>query len=224
MNYKGRERKWPWNMLQNLFGIEQVGLNGRAADLNSGVSRFESRPGHRLSWLMFFVVPITPLRQMPRYITVRPDHFLLHSFQFIIRNYYYYYYYYYYYSMALQPISGLGLLFMRFRNLTLIDNWYDSLDEWSELFLTVRNSNTASVEHVFKNIKLFLSKHLKVYVIIRHRSLWHHYEVTGSYFQRTIWTKITKPEISLSTQNFSSVKLELRFLRRWLWGVRSSGS
>jgi hypothetical protein len=25
--------------------------------------------------------------------------------------------------MALQPISGLGLLFMRFRNLTLIDNW-----------------------------------------------------------------------------------------------------
>jgi hypothetical protein len=32
-------------------------------------------------------------------------------------------YYYYYYYMALQPISGLGLLFMRFRNLTLIDNW-----------------------------------------------------------------------------------------------------
>jgi hypothetical protein len=31
--------------------------------------------------------------------------------------------------MALQPISGLGLLFMRFRNLTLIDNWKDSLDE-----------------------------------------------------------------------------------------------
>jgi hypothetical protein len=26
-------------------------------------------------------------------------------------------------DMALQPISGLGLLFMRFRNLTLIDNW-----------------------------------------------------------------------------------------------------
>jgi hypothetical protein len=25
--------------------------------------------------------------------------------------------------MALQPISGLGLLFMRFRNLTLIDGW-----------------------------------------------------------------------------------------------------
>jgi hypothetical protein len=25
--------------------------------------------------------------------------------------------------MVLQPISGLGLLFMRFRNLTLIDNW-----------------------------------------------------------------------------------------------------
>jgi hypothetical protein len=25
--------------------------------------------------------------------------------------------------MALQPISGRGLLFMRFRNLTLIDNW-----------------------------------------------------------------------------------------------------
>jgi hypothetical protein len=25
--------------------------------------------------------------------------------------------------MALQPISGLGLLFMRFLNLTLIDNW-----------------------------------------------------------------------------------------------------
>jgi hypothetical protein len=25
--------------------------------------------------------------------------------------------------MALQPISGLGFLFMRFRNLTLIDNW-----------------------------------------------------------------------------------------------------
>jgi hypothetical protein len=25
--------------------------------------------------------------------------------------------------MALQPISGLGLPFMRFRNLTLIDNW-----------------------------------------------------------------------------------------------------
>jgi hypothetical protein len=25
--------------------------------------------------------------------------------------------------MALQPISGLGLLFMRFGNLTLIDNW-----------------------------------------------------------------------------------------------------
>jgi hypothetical protein len=34
-----------------------------------------------------------------------------------------YYYYYYYYYMALQPISGLGLLFMRFLNLTLIDNW-----------------------------------------------------------------------------------------------------
>jgi hypothetical protein len=25
--------------------------------------------------------------------------------------------------MALQAMSGLGLLFMRFRNLTLIDNW-----------------------------------------------------------------------------------------------------
>jgi hypothetical protein len=25
--------------------------------------------------------------------------------------------------MALQPISGFGLLFMRFRNLTLIDGW-----------------------------------------------------------------------------------------------------
>jgi hypothetical protein len=25
--------------------------------------------------------------------------------------------------MALQPMSGLGLLFMRFRNLTLTDNW-----------------------------------------------------------------------------------------------------
>jgi hypothetical protein len=25
--------------------------------------------------------------------------------------------------MALQPILGLGLLFMRFRNLTLIDDW-----------------------------------------------------------------------------------------------------
>jgi hypothetical protein len=25
--------------------------------------------------------------------------------------------------MALQPISGLGLLFMRFRNFTLIDGW-----------------------------------------------------------------------------------------------------
>jgi hypothetical protein len=25
--------------------------------------------------------------------------------------------------MALQPISGLGLLFMRFSNLTLIDGW-----------------------------------------------------------------------------------------------------
>jgi hypothetical protein len=30
--------------------------------------------------------------------------------------------------MALQPISGLGLLYTRFRNLTLIDDWYDSLD------------------------------------------------------------------------------------------------
>jgi hypothetical protein len=33
--------------------------------------------------------------------------------------------------VALQPISGLGLLFMRFLNLTLIDSWYDSLDQWS---------------------------------------------------------------------------------------------
>jgi hypothetical protein len=33
--------------------------------------------------------------------------------------------------MALQPISGLSLLFMRFRNLTLIDGWLDSLNEWS---------------------------------------------------------------------------------------------
>jgi hypothetical protein len=32
-------------------------------------------------------------------------------------------YYYYYYYMTLQPISGLGLRFMRFRNLTLIDDW-----------------------------------------------------------------------------------------------------
>jgi hypothetical protein len=39
------------------------------------------------------------------------------------------------------------------------------------------------------------------------RSLHHHVKITRFYFQRTIQTKIATPEISLGTQDFSSIKL-----------------
>jgi hypothetical protein len=51
----------------------------------SGGPRFKSRPGNRLSWLRFFVVFLSPSRQMPgQYLKLGHDLSLPHPFQLII--------------------------------------------------------------------------------------------------------------------------------------------
>jgi hypothetical protein len=48
------------------------------------VIRFESRPGHGLTWLRFLVSFLRPSGQMPgSYLKLGYEHFLPHPFQFI---------------------------------------------------------------------------------------------------------------------------------------------
>lgn len=51
-------------------------------------------------------------------------------------------------------------------------------------------------------------------IIIRwwHKSLHHHYNVTRSYFQHTVGTKIFIPETSLNTQGLSSVRFPTQYM------------
>jgi hypothetical protein len=64
--------------------IENVGLSGKASDLYSGDGSFESRLGHQLSRLEFFVIFPTQTKQMPEwYFKFGHDRFLPCPFQFI---------------------------------------------------------------------------------------------------------------------------------------------
>jgi hypothetical protein len=56
---------------------------GNDLDLYSGGARFESRLARRLSWQKFYVIFLTPFRQMSGYISIRHYLFLLNPFQFI---------------------------------------------------------------------------------------------------------------------------------------------
>jgi hypothetical protein len=137
---------------------------GISLDAYSSGRRFESPSGHRLSWLRFIIVLLSPgeskgimlIRPRPRpsnYFPIhhssvrvpfdaigivwilavsshKPPHIKINisvrlSFCYELLNWFSSSY------MALQPISGLGFLFMRFRNLTLMDGWQDFLDDWS---------------------------------------------------------------------------------------------
>jgi hypothetical protein len=53
---------------------DQGGLN--ALDLHSKITRFESRPGHRPSWLWLFVHFLSPSTQLPDRISLGHDRYL----------------------------------------------------------------------------------------------------------------------------------------------------
>jgi hypothetical protein len=67
---------------------DQVGSGGRASDLYSESARYESRPRHRLSWLRFFVVLLSPSKNSKINPKFCPE-ILSHPFE-VIRVYSYY--------------------------------------------------------------------------------------------------------------------------------------
>jgi hypothetical protein len=60
--------------------IEQVDSSGNTPDLHSGGARMEPRSSHRLPWLIFFVVFLSPSRKiLILYLKLGHDHFHLLS-------------------------------------------------------------------------------------------------------------------------------------------------